>query len=56
MSDTVFITCMAILIPALFLAARMIADVFREGDRRMGAAMIAAMAVIVAAAMPWYLL
>ena len=60
MSETVFITCMAILVPALFavlfLVAGMIADEFREDHKCVGLTMIAAVAVIVAAALPWYLL
>ena len=60
MSDLSFFTVMAILIAALFAVmwhvASMIVDEFREGHRRVGVAMIAAVAVMVVGVLPWYLL
>ena len=60
MSDLFFYGMLAILIPALFAVMftviGMIADEFQEGHRRLGLTMIATVAVIVGAALPWWLL
>ena len=60
MSDTFFYTMMAILIPALFAVmyavVRIISDEFANGSKQLGFTMIAAVAVIVGTALPWYLL
>lgn len=60
MSDTFFYTMMAILISALFAVmyaiVRIITDEIRNSSRCVGLTMIAMVAVIVGAALPWYLL
>ena len=60
MSNSVFLIALAILIPALVAVmvtvGGMIADEFREGHRTLALTMIAAVAVMVAAVLPWYLL
>ena len=60
MSDTFFCTALAILVPVLFavlfILARMIADEYQRGDKCTGLAMIVSVAVIVVAALPWYLM
>ena len=60
MSDRFFYTALAVLITALFavlfIVARMITDEYQRGDSCVGLSMIVAVAVIVVAALPWYLL
>lgn len=60
MSDMFFFGMLAVMVPALFavmyFVVGIVADEFRAGRRRLGLAMIAAVAVIVGAALPWYLL
>ena len=60
MNDVIFYGMLAILIPALFAVMYtvvcLIADEFKEGNKQLGITMIATMAVIVGAALPWYLL
>ena len=61
MDDTAFFVMMlVILVPALFAVmftvTGQIADEFREGHRRVGFAMIATLAVIVGAVLPWWML
>ena len=60
MSDRFFYTALAVLITALFavlfIVAGLIADEFREGNRRVGFAMIATLAVIVGTVLPWWML
>ena len=55
-----FFGMLAVLIPALiavlYTAISIVADELREGQRQLGMTMIATMAVIVGAALPWYLL
>ena len=60
MNDVIFYGMLAILIPALFAVMYtvvcLIADEFKEGHKQLGITMIATLAVIVGAALPWYLL
>ena len=60
MDDLFFFTMLAILVPALFavmfVVTGQIADEFRDGHRRVGFAMIATLAVIVGAVLPWWML
>ena len=60
MSDAFFITCLSILVPVLFavlfFVAGLITDEFKDGSKNTGLTMIVAVALIVVAALPWYLL
>ena len=60
MTDLFFYGMLAILFPALFavlyFVTGLIADEFQAGHRRLGLTMIATVAVIIGAALPWFLL